>query len=82
MEVILVEDLKKLNILFSFDSPHLKTVVLMNQTSEKLPEKKGVKGLRLSDSRKDLKDFFITPKFLENEESLYDILNHKSYSMG
>jgi len=43
MEVILVEDLKKLNILFSFDSPRLKTVVLMNETSEKIPEKEGIK---------------------------------------
>ena len=44
MKVILVENAAKLKILYSVDCSFLKTVVMMNPTSEKLPEKEGVKG--------------------------------------
>ena len=73
MEVILVEDLKKLNIILSFDSPHLKTVVLMNETSEKIPEKEGIKGLGLcsSENFEELRNFI----------RLSFVLNRKSRSM-
>ena len=43
MKVVLVENSTKLETLFSIDCPTLKTVVIIDQTDEKLPEKEGVK---------------------------------------
>ena len=43
MKVILVENSTKLEAIFSFDCPTLKTIVIMDETDEKLPEKEGVK---------------------------------------
>ena len=51
MKLIFVEDVKKLKVLYSIDTKHLKTVVLL-KPSPKIPTKEGIQVITWEDALK------------------------------